>query len=120
MEELCKNIDTIAKDWKSWRQRSFDFNGTVAPGEPKFSKEDEMKYLYNAYETAKNDKVVDILNDHCDKATKEFEEQVTKEIIKLVENNKEIFHEMFNELLLYGKTDTKKYMNKIKNSPFLL
>ena len=41
-------------------------------------------------------------------ATKEFEEQVTKEIIKLVENNKEIFHEMFNELLLYGKTDTKK------------
>lgn len=47
-------------------------------------------------------------------ATKEFEEQVKKEIIKLVENNKEIFHEMFNELLLYGKTDTKKYMNKIK------
>ena len=43
-------------------------------------------------------------------ATKEFEEQ----IIKLVENNKEIFHEMFNELLLYGKTDTKKYMDKIK------
>jgi hypothetical protein len=47
-------------------------------------------------------------------ATKEFEEQVTKEIKKLVENNKEIFHEMFNELLLYGKTDTKKYMDKFK------
>lgn len=83
MEELCKNIDTIAKDWKSWRQRSFDFNGTVAPGESKFSKEDEMKYLYNAYETAKNDKVVDILNDRCDKATKEFEEYSKSHLYKM-------------------------------------
>ena len=73
MEELCKSIDTIAKDWKFWRQRSFDFTGTNVP-EEKFSKEEEMKYLYNAYETAKNDKVIDTLNDRCDKATKEFEE----------------------------------------------
>lgn len=74
MKELCKSINSISQDWKSWRQRSFDFNGTMVPGESKLSKEEEMAYLYNTYETAKNDKVMDTLNDRCDKATKEFEE----------------------------------------------
>ena len=82
MEELCKSIDTIAKDWKFWRQRSFDFVGTFV-SEEKFSKEEEMKYLYNAYETAKNDKVMDTLNDRCDKATKEFEEYANSRLYKM-------------------------------------
>jgi hypothetical protein len=83
MEELCKSIDTIAKDWKFWRQRSFDFTGTNVP-EEKFSKEEEMKYLYNAYETAKDDKVMDTLNDLCDKATKEFEEYSNSRLYKMI------------------------------------
>lgn len=82
MEELCKSIDTIAKDWKFWRERSFDFTGTNVP-EEKFSKEEEMKYLYNAYETAKNDKVMDTLNDRCDKATKDFEEYFNSYLYKM-------------------------------------
>ena len=82
MEELCKTIDTIAKDWKFWRQRSFDFTGTNVP-EEKFSKEEEMKYLYDAYETAKNDKVMDTLNDRCDKATKEFKEYSNSRLYKM-------------------------------------
>ena len=82
MEELCKTIDNVSKDWKFWRQRSFDFTGTNVP-EEKFSKEEEMKYLYNAYETAKNDKVMDTLNDFCDKATKEFEEYSNSRLYKM-------------------------------------
>ena len=82
MEELCKSIDTIAKDWKFWRQRSFDFVGTFV-SEEKFSKEEEMKYLYNAYETAKNDKVMDTLNDRCNKATKELEEYSNSRLYKM-------------------------------------
>lgn len=82
MEELCKSIDIISKDWKFWRQRSFDFVGKFVP-EEKFSKEEEMKYLYNAYETAKNDKVMDTLNDRCDKATKEFEEYSNSRLYKI-------------------------------------
>lgn len=82
MKELCKSIDSISKDWKFWRQRSFDFVGKFVP-EEKFSKEEEMKYLYNAYETAKNDKVMDTLNDHCDEATKEFEEYSNSRLYKM-------------------------------------
>ena len=83
MKELCKSINSISQDWKSWRQRSFDFNGTMVPGESKLSKEEEMAYLYNTYETAKNDKVMDTLNDLCDKATKEFEEYRNSYLYKM-------------------------------------
>lgn len=83
MKELCKSINSISQDWKSWRQRSFDFNGTMVPGESKLSKEEEMAYLYNTYETAKNDKVMDTLNDLCDKATKEFEEYRSSYLYKM-------------------------------------
>ena len=83
MKELCKSINSISQDWKSWRQRSFDFNGTMVPGESKLSKEEEMKYLYDTYETAKNDKVMDTLNDLCDKATKEFEEYRNSYLYKM-------------------------------------
>ena len=83
MRELYKSINSISQDWKSWRQRSFDFNGTMVPGEPKLSKEEEMAYLYNTYETAKNDKVMDTLNDRCDKATKEFEEYRNSYLYKM-------------------------------------
>lgn len=83
MKELCKSINSISQDWKSWRQRSFDFNGTMVPGESKLSKEEEMKYLYDTYETAKNDKVMDTLNDRCDKATKEFEEYRNSYLYKM-------------------------------------
>lgn len=82
MEELGKSIDSIAKDWKFWRQRSFDYVGSSEP-EKKFSKEEEMKYLYTAYETAKNNKVMDTLNDRCDKATKEFEEYSNSYLYKM-------------------------------------
>lgn len=83
MKELCKSINSISQDWKSWRQRSFDFNGTMVLGESKLSKEEEMKYLYDTYETAKNDKVMDTLNDLCDKATKEFEEYRNSYLYKM-------------------------------------
>lgn len=83
MRELYKSINGISQDWKSWRQRSFDFNGTMVPEESKLSKEEEMAYLYNTYETAKNDKVMDTLNDRCDKATKEFEEYCNSYLYKM-------------------------------------
>lgn len=83
MKELCKSINSISQDWKSWRQRSFDFNGTMVLGESKLSKEEEMKYLYDTYETAKNDKVMGTLNDLCDKATKEFEEYRNSYLYKM-------------------------------------
>lgn len=83
MKELCKSINSISQDWKSWRQRSFDFNGTMVPGESKLSKEEEMAYLYNTYETAKNDKVMDTLNGLCDKATKELEEYRNSYLYKM-------------------------------------
>lgn len=83
MRELYKSINSISQDWKSWRQRSFDFNGTMVPEESKLSKEEEMAYLYNTYETAKNDKVMDTLNDRCDKATKEFEDYRNSYLYKM-------------------------------------
>ena len=83
MRELYKSINSISQDWKSWRQRSFDFNGTMVPEESKLSKEEEMAYLYNTYETAKNDKVMDTLNDRCDKATKEFEDYCNSYLYKM-------------------------------------
>ena len=55
----------------------------MVPGESKLSKEEEMAYLYNTYETAKNDKVMDTLNDLCDKATKEFEEYRNSYLYKM-------------------------------------
>lgn len=83
MRELYESINSISQDWKFWRQRSFDFDSTVASVEPKFSKEEEMKYLYDTYETAKNDKVLDTLNERCDKATKEFEEYLNSYLYKM-------------------------------------